>query len=61
MSVLGGLPGSGVVADTGVEGWWLVGGSEDEPGHVLAGPFPERAEAGCSAASMAVGASARPA
>ncbi len=61
MSVMGGLPGSGVVADTGIEAWWLVSGTEDAPGRVVAGPFPERAEAGWSAAALADGAAARPA
>lgn len=58
---MGGLPGSGVVADTGVEAWWLVGGTEDAPGRVVAGPFPDRGEAGWSAAALADGAAARPA
>ncbi len=61
VSVVGGVPGSGVVVDTGVEGWWLVGGSEDAPGRVIAGPFPDRAEAGWSAAALEDGAAARPA
>jgi len=61
MSVMGGLPGSGVVADTGVAGWWLVDGSEDGPGRVLAGPFPDRAAAGWSSTALADGAAARPA
>lgn len=61
MSVMGGLPGSSVVADTGVEGWWLVDGSEDAPGRVLAGPFPDRAAAGWSSTALADGAAARPA
>lgn len=61
MSVMGGLPGSGVVADTGVAGWWLVDGSEDVPCRVLAGPFPDRAAAGWSSTALADGAGARPA
>jgi hypothetical protein len=61
MSVMGGLPGSGVLADTGLEAWWLVAGSEDAPGRVVAGPFPDRAEAGWSAAALQDGAAARPA
>ncbi len=61
MSVMGGLPGSSVVVDSGVEGWWLVDGSEDAPGRVLAGPFPDRAAAGWSSTALADGAAARPA
>jgi hypothetical protein len=61
MSVLGGFPGSGVVADTGVEGWYLVDGDEDAPGRVLAGPFPDRAAAGWSSTALADGGAARPA
>lgn len=58
---MGSATGSGVVAGTGVEAWWLVAGSEDAPGPVVAGPFPDRAEAGWSAAALADGADARPA
>jgi hypothetical protein len=61
VSVMGGMSGSGVVADTGVAGWWLVTGSEDVPGRVLAGPFPDRAEAGWSAAALEDDENARPA
>ena len=61
MSVMGGLPGSGVVADNGVVGWWLVDGGDDVPGRVLAGPFPDRAAAGWSGTALADGAAARPA
>ena len=61
MSVMGGLPGSGVVSDNGVVGWWLVDGGDDVPGRVLAGPFPDRAAAGWSGTALADGAAARPA
>ncbi|WP_155858853.1 hypothetical protein [Candidatus Blastococcus massiliensis] len=60
MSAMGGLPGSEMVLGTGVEGWWLVGSEEDSAGHVVAGPFPDRAEAGWSAAALADGEAVRP-
>lgn len=60
VSVMGGLPGSQVVVGAGVEGWWLVASEDDGAGRVVAGPFPDRAEAGWSAAALADGQSVRP-
>ncbi len=46
MSALGSLFSSDVVLEGTVgQGWWLVVDEESGPGKVVAGPFPDRAEA----------------
>lgn len=47
MSVVRGVSSSEVVLGSVVcQGWWLVVDEDDRPGRVVAGPFPDRAEAG---------------
>ncbi|RBY92958.1 hypothetical protein [Blastococcus sp. TF02A-30] len=41
-----------VLEDVGRVGWWLVVGETDGPRQVVAGPFPDRAEAGFAAATV---------
>jgi hypothetical protein len=47
VSGVGGLSSSGVVLGDGVtcRGWWLVQDEEGGPGRIVAGPFPDRADA----------------
>jgi hypothetical protein len=50
VSGVGGLSSSEVLLGGVVrEGWWLVVDEEDGPGRIVAGPFPDRAEAGWAA------------
>jgi hypothetical protein len=51
VSGVGGLSSSDVVLD-GVarQGWWLVVDGMDGPGRIVAGPFPDRVEAGWACA-----------
>jgi len=47
------LPSSEVVVGGAVrQGWWLVVEEETGPGRVVAGPFPDRAEAGWAADAL---------
>jgi hypothetical protein len=41
-----------VLEDVGRSGWWLVVGDADAPRRVVAGPFPDRAEAGWAAGAV---------
>jgi hypothetical protein len=43
--------GAVVVGGVACQGWWLVVDEDDGPGRILAGPFPDRAEAGWAAAA----------
>jgi hypothetical protein len=46
VSSVGGLSSGEVVLDGVVrQGWWLVVDEQDGPGRIVAGPFPDRAEA----------------
>jgi hypothetical protein len=57
VSGVGGLSSNEVLLDGVVsQGWWLVVGDEEGPGRVVAGPFPDRTEAGLTAALDAHGA-----
>jgi hypothetical protein len=50
VSVVGVLPSSEVVVGSAVRGgWWLVVDETDGPCRIVAGPFPDRAEAGWAA------------
>jgi hypothetical protein len=51
VSGVGGVSSSEVLlGGVGCQGWWLVDDEVDGPGRILAGPFPDRAEAGWAAA-----------
>ena len=43
--------GAVVVGGVACQGWWLVDEEQDGPGRIVAGPFPDRAEAGWAAAA----------
>jgi hypothetical protein len=43
--------GAVVVGGVACQGWWLVDDEVDGPGRIVAGPFPDRAEAGWAAAA----------
>jgi hypothetical protein len=43
--------GAVVIGGVACQGWWLVVDEEDAPGRIVAGPFPDRAEAGWAAAA----------
>jgi hypothetical protein len=43
--------GAVVVGGVACQGWWLVVDEEGGPGRIVAGPFPDRAEAGWAAAA----------
>jgi hypothetical protein len=47
--------GGVVVGGAAGQGWWLVTAEEDGPGRVVAGPFPDRTEAGWAAGAYADG------
>jgi hypothetical protein len=50
VSGVGGLSGGDVLLGGVVgAGWWLVVDAEDRPGRIVAGPFPDRGEAGWAA------------
>jgi hypothetical protein len=52
MSGVGGLSsGEVLLGGVGCEGWWLVVDEEDGHGRLVAGPFPDRVEAGWAAAA----------
>jgi hypothetical protein len=43
--------GAVVVGGVACQGWWLVDDEVDGPGRIVAGPFPDRADAGWAAAT----------
>jgi hypothetical protein len=50
VSGVGGLSsGEVLVGGVACQGWWLVVEQDDGPGRIVAGPFPDRAEAGWAA------------
>lgn len=61
MSGVSGISSGEVVLDCGLRGgWWLVVEQDGAPGRVVAGPFPDRAEAGWAAVAEGHPAGARP-
>ena len=53
MSVVRGVSSGEAVLDGAVcQGWWLFLDEENGPGRVVAGPFPDRAEARWAAATL---------
>ncbi|MGY1617198.1 hypothetical protein ACI797_10680 [Geodermatophilus sp. SYSU D00691] len=55
MSYAGGLSsGEVVLGGVACQGWWLVVDEEGGPGRLVAGPFPDRAEARWAAATCGV-------
>ena len=63
MSVAGGFPSGEVLLDGAVgEGWWLIVDETDGAARIVAGPYPDRAEAAWAAGTheQALAESARP-
>jgi hypothetical protein len=56
-----GLPSGDVLLDGGTgKGWWLVADDGGGPARIVAGPFPERAQAGWATAAGGGSSTARP-
>jgi hypothetical protein len=49
------LPSGEVALSTVAQGWWLVSDEEAGPGRIVAGPFPDRAEARWAASARGSG------
>ena len=57
---MSGVSGAVVLGGVACQGWWLVVDEESGPGRVVAGPFPDRADASWAAGSPEHAGAARP-